>query len=326
MKLLSAMIFCLFFGVAADAQRVENSPPTKDADEITKFTNSPELEKLLTDAVEQIVSTKTAKPLRREEIAVTLVDLSDKKALRTANVNGETQIYPASVVKLFYLAAIHRWLEDEKIRATPELERGLRDMIVDSSNEATQYILDVLTDTSSGAELSAKEFEKWSFKRNAVNRYYQSLGYKNINVNQKTHCEDAYGREQQFRNYRGENRNMLTTNATARLMTEIALGEMVTAERSRKMLDLLVRDPFSSKNDGQAKNYTGLSLIDLDLKDAKLYSKAGWTSNSRHDAAFIEFPDGKKIVLVIFTENNADRKDIIAEIAKFVISSIRDGK
>ena len=81
-----------------------------------------------------------------------------------------------------------------------------------------------LTDTASGGELPAAEFAAWSFRRNRVNRFFTRMGYANINVNQKTFCEDAYGREQQFRNYRGENRNMLTTDATARLLTDQLLA------------------------------------------------------------------------------------------------------
>src|ERR687897_816579 len=68
------------------------------------------------------------------------------------------------------------------------VNRAVRDMIVDSSNEATQYVLDVITHTTSGYELPPKEMEEWQYKRNAVNRYFSSLGYTNINVNQKTHC------------------------------------------------------------------------------------------------------------------------------------------
>ncbi|MDQ3747393.1 MAG: class A beta-lactamase-related serine hydrolase, partial [Acidobacteriota bacterium] len=227
---------------------------------------------------------------------------------------------------LFYMAALHRWLEDGRIKiASPELQRGLKDMIVDSSNEATQYILDVLTDTSSGGELPAKEFETWSYKRNAVNRYFASLGYENINVNQKTFCEDAYGREQQFRNYKGENRNMLTTNATARLMSEIVLGKSVSAERSKQMLDLMKRD-FSGTTkdaDDQAHGFTAIALNKLNLKDAKLWSKAGWTSKTRHDAAHIETPDGLKFVLVVFTENFAQERDIIPSIASRIIKNFK---
>ena len=63
-----------------------------------------------------------------------------------------------------------------------------------------------------------------------------SLGYTpppGINVNQKTYCEGPYGREQLFRGSKGENRNKLTTEATARLLAEIATGKAVTPARSR---------------------------------------------------------------------------------------------
>src|SRR5262245_39227845 len=135
------------------------------------------------------------KKLQPDQLSITLIDVHDPKRPITASFRGNERVYPASVVKLFYLVAAHRWLEDKKVEPTPELTRALKDMIVDSSNEATQYVVDVLTHTTSGYELPPKEMEEWQNKRNAVNRYFSSLGYTNINVNQKTFCDDAYGRE-----------------------------------------------------------------------------------------------------------------------------------
>ncbi len=161
-------------------------------------------------------------------------------------------------------------------------------------------------------------------EKNAVNRYFASLGYERINVNQKTYCEDLYGRERQFWNA-GKNRNMLTTNATARLLAEIALGKSVSPERSKLMLNLLKRD-FSGTSkdaDSQAHGFTALALNELNLKDAKLWSKAGWTSKTRHDAAYIETPDGLKFVLVVFTENFANEREIIPGIAGKILKNFR---
>ncbi len=323
---LSLIVIGLNFVNAAAQTKGEVNPNPKKIYASIAIETSPALQTLLNNAVGETLNNFAAKKVKPDSVAATLIDLRDPKNLKMANYRGEQKIYPASVVKLFYMAALHRWLEDGKIKIpSPELERGLKDMIVDSSNEATQYILDVLTDTSSGGELSAKEFETWSYKRNAVNRYFQSLGYENINVNQKTFCEDAYGREQQFRNYKGENRNMLTTNATARLMAEIALGKSVSAERSRQMSDLMRRD-FSGTTkdaDDQAHGFTAIALNELNLRDAKLWSKAGWTSKTRHDAAYVETPDGLKFVLVVFTENFAQERDIIPSIASKIIKNFK---
>jgi hypothetical protein len=152
------------------------------------------------------------------------------------------------------------------------------------------------------------------------------MGYTGINVNQKTFCEDAYGIEQQSRAYKGQNRNMLTTNATARLLAEIVLGRMNTPERTKSMMDLMSRDwsKPSDDADNQAVGFSGKALIDIKLRGAKLWSKAGWTSRARHDAAYIETPDGLKFVLVVFTENHANEREIIAGIVANVIKRLRE--
>lgn len=286
------------------------------------FEQSPELQTVLTGAVGEAVNSVNGPNIN--DISATVIDLRDPNKMPIASFAGEEPIYPASVVKMFYMAALHQQLEDDKVVLTKELERGLRDMIVDSSNEATQYILDVLTDTSSGGELPQAAFDRWQYKRNRVNRYFTSMGYTNINVNQKTFCEDAYGIEQQSRAYQGKNRNMITTNATARLLAEIALGKSVTPERSRMMMDLMKRDPFADTKDpdSQATGFIGKALIEKKMTDAKLWSKAGWTSRARHDAAYIETSDGRKFVLVIYTENHSTKRELIPAIAGRIIEAM----
>jgi hypothetical protein len=169
--------------------------------------------------------------------------------------------------------------------------------------------------------LSEKDLKIWGYKRNVVNRYFESLEYQNINVCQKTFCEDAYGIERQFRGQDGINRNKLTTNATAQLLTEIVLGKAVTVDRTKQMLELMSRnwEGTSTDNDDQAHGFTGIALNDFGVKGAKLWSKAGWTSSTRHDAAYVELPDGGKFVLVVFTENHSVERNLIPSVARIVL-------
>jgi beta-lactamase class A len=280
------------------------------------------LQDLVNDAARTALTKFADQKLTQEQLSITLIDLRDPNHPVTASFRGNEQVYPASVVKLFYLGAVHRWLEDRKIQETDELKRAVRDMIVDSSNEATQYVVDVLTQTTGGFELPPKEMEEWQNKRNAVNRYYASLGYTNINTNQKTFCEDAYGRERVSRGPKGENRNKLTTDAVARLLSEIATGRAVNAARSAQMMELLKRDytGTSKDNDDQGHGFTGIAL--QGIAGAKLWSKAGWTSTTRHDAAYIELPNGAKFVLVTFTTDHANEREIIPTVAKVVLDGI----
>lgn len=266
------------------------------------------------------------KKFQPDQLSITLIDLRDPKRPVTAGFRGNERVYPASVVKLFYLVAAHRWLEDKKIEQTPELTRAIRDMIVDSSNEATQYVLDVLTHTTGGYELPPKEMEEWQYQRNAVNRYFSSLGYTNINVNQKTFCEDAYGRERVSRGPNGENRNKLTTDATARLMMEIVTGKAANAARTAEMMGLLKREYTGQSNDpdDQGRGFTGIAL--QGREGVRLWSKAGWTSTTRHDVAYIELPDGVKFVLATFTTNHSNDREIIPTVARVVIDGLKNVK
>lgn len=321
-------LICLSFVMSAAQKpdkKIEITPPKSY--KAPAIQSSPTLQNILDNAVNEMLKDFSSKGVKPDEVAATLIDLRDPANFMTAQVRGEARIYSASVVKMYYMAAIERQLEDGKVKMTPELERGLRDMIVDSSNEATQYILDVITGTSGGAELPQKEFEAWQYKRNRVNRWFSSMGYTNINVNQKTFCEDAYGIERQSRNFPTEaaNRNMLTTNATARLLAEIVTGRMNTPERTAAMMALMKRDPWGKAIDADDQNngFTGKYFIDSNTREVKLWSKAGWTSKTRHDAAYVETADGLKFVLVVFTENHANERGIIPGITGKVVNGLR---
>lgn len=271
---------------------------------------------LVTAAVKTTLEKFAAIHLRPDELAVTLVDLGAGKNFPHGTHRGDAPFYPASVIKMFYLAATHRWLEDGKISDSVELRRGLRDMIVDSGNEATGYVLDVLTDTTSGPELAPAALAAWHEKREAVNRWFRSLGYTDINANRKTWNEGPYGRDKQAVDQFTPSRNSLTANATARLLVEIATAKCVSAARCAEMLELMRRnfaDPCST--DYQGREFTGAGLPPT----AKLWSKAGDMSTARHDAAIVELESGKKFALVIFT-TRPDEKGIIPAITREIVA------
>jgi len=286
----------------------------------------PPLQELVNRAAKTTLDRFADKKLQENELSITLIDLRDPSHPVTASFHGNERVYPASVVKLFYLVAAHRWLEDKKIEQTPELTRAIKDMIVDSSNDATQYVGDVLTHTTGGYEPPPKEMEEWQYQRNAINRYFTSLGYTNINVNQKTFCEDAYGRERVSRGPNGENRNKLTTDATARLMMEIVTGKAANATRTAEMMELLKRDYSGNSNDpdDQGRGFTGIAL--KGQEGYHLWSKAGWTSTARHDVAYIETPDGAKFVLATFTTGHSNDREIIPTVARLVIDGLKEVK
>ena len=153
----------------------------------------------------------------------------------------------------------------------------------------------------------------WSLKRNVINEYFRSVHYGDINVNQKPWSNGPYGRESVFVGSDRHNRNMLTTNATARLIREIIQGRCITSKRSKEMLNLLSREhktPSEDKDD-QSTMFSGKHLP----ADYQIWSKAGWTSATRHDAAYIETPGGSRVISVIFTTNHSTVHDLVPSIS-----------
>jgi len=279
---------------------------------------APRLQAVVDSAVAE--TRKQFPKLQAKQIAVTLVDLRDSAQPTRGSHRGGEQIYPASVIKLFYLAAAHRWMEDGKLADTPELRRAMSDMIVHSYNEATHYVIDLLTGTTSGPELPEAELKAWFYQRNVVNRYFAGLGYRNVIAHKKPWCEGPYGRESQAIKAFEPKRNFLSTDAAARLMTEIVSGKCVSAKRSGEMMALLKRDPFSKEKDADSQSkFTGSALPE----GAKLWSKAGWTSQTRHDCAYVELADGRRFVLVTFTESHASERGILHAVARKVVEELR---
>lgn len=248
-------------------------------------------------------------------------------SIRGFSYRGVERIYPASVVKLFYLVAVHEWLDKGMVPSSAELERAMRDMIVDSSNDATGLVVDVLTGTTSGPELPPAPFETWKQQRNLVNRYLRSLQWselETVNVNQKTWCDGPYGRERDFLGVTMENRNMLTTEAAARLLHSIVGGVAVSAPASQAMMTLLRRSLAPSDLAADPENQvTGFLGGGLPL-EAKLWSKAGLTSKVRHDSAYIELPNQPPYLLVVFTEGKSQSQNeaILPFISHQIVESI----
>jgi Beta-lactamase enzyme family len=248
--------------------------------------------------------------------------------VRGFTYRGVERIYPASVVKLFYLVAANEWLEKGMIQTSKELERALGDMIIDSSNDATSLVVDILTGTTSGPELPPGPFETWKQQRHIVNRYYQSLGWEEmetINACQKTWGDGPYGRERAFYGEMLDNRNMLTTNAIARLLHSIVGGVAVSSGRSQTMMNLLKRslkpeDLPQNVEEDQVTGFLGGGLP----QNSQIWSKAGWTSQVRHDAAYIEIPDQRPYLLIVFTEGktHANSRDILPFVSKSVAQAI----
>lgn len=264
----------------------------------------------LSGIAKEVAAEFSAKGLKEDGLSIAVLDL---KGATDASYRADVSYYPCSVVKAFYLAYYEAEKEAGRLKDTPELVRGVKDMITVSSNDATGFVMDSITGTTSGPELSGTEWEAWKEKRNAVNRFFARRGYKDLNANQKTFCEDAYGREQQFRDG-GKNRNRMTPAEIARLFREIAKGEVCGPAGTAEMLALLSRDvtpdkPYEDMEPEDAR----LAARNLP-KGTKIWAKSGDAYDYHHLVARVALPNGREFVIAVFTKGVKTVPDVIPRV------------
>lgn len=299
------LVFVLFF-VAANA--------SANYREFLDFARDPSLETSLRRAAEQ--SLRQFPNMKAEDLAISMVDLSRDGMPSRADYHGDVPFYPASVIKLFFLADVY----GTKKESLGDVDRAMREMITVSDNDATAYLVDILADTSGGTELQGRALQRFIDRRRNINRRFERLGYRDVSAMMKPWSFGPYGRERQLLGENRVNRNKLTANATTSLMTWIVRRRAFSAAASEAMLNYLAR-PIEPQRpeENQVKEFIGEALP----ASSKLWSKAGWTGEVRHDVAYVELPDGRKFVLTIFTRGQAADTTLIPAITRNVLAELR---
>ncbi|MGZ7079310.1 MAG: hypothetical protein ACXVJT_07865, partial [Thermoanaerobaculia bacterium] len=86
--------------------------------------------------------------LTTDNFAMTMIDLTNPSTVSRGDYHGDAPFYPASVVKVFYMAEVFY----QHAETQPDVARALQEMIHVSDNDATGFLVDVISDTCSGPE------------------------------------------------------------------------------------------------------------------------------------------------------------------------------
>ena len=274
-----------------------------------------ELGAKLTRAAE--ASLKDFPKLTADNLALSVIDLTKPESPIRADYHGDASFYPASLVKLFFMAEVYH-----QGKLTPEIERALREMIQVSDNDATAFLVDILTDTCSGSELEGKALEDFIDRRRKLNRSFTSLGY-DISAMMKPWSFGPFGRDMQAMGENKVNRNRASANSFASLLLWIVRRHAISSQASDAMMSLLER-PLSPPRptENQVKEFFGESLP----PGTKLWSKEGDTSEVRHDAAYLELPSGRTFIIIILTRGAADDKTLLPAIGKHLLAELEASK
>ena len=220
--------------------------------------------------------------------------------------------YPASVIKIIYGIATEIWLQNDLLNESDELYRALKNMLSYSSNDATSYIVDILTATNSGPSLIGSNWEIWKHQRQIINRWLNNFNWKElegVNCSQKTWVDSPYGRDKDFYGKNNENRNSLSSLGIARffeaLMTNSLLNDKSTKRLKKYLFRSLDKSIRAKDPENQIDGFLGEGLSET----ARIWSKAGLMSEVRHDIAWWQEEGKNPMLAVVFTQGEGLSED-----------------
>jgi hypothetical protein len=249
---------------------------------------------------------------------------------------GDWGCYPCSLVKSFHLVHALAALDAGWLAPHPELDRALRDMILWSSNTATNYVIDLLTGTTGDTLLDGAALADWMAAREGLNRWFDSLNWPEMagcNLTQKLMDDTRYGREAQFAAQRGGYLNRLTPLATARLMAALFDGSLpLSPAATARAQALLARDPQgpeAANPNYQLSEYLGGQMP----AGVRIWSKAGhnlWTGDPKaswfkHDMIRLAAPGQKPLIFVLMTQGERlanEVPDAFPRIGRFLFDAL----
>jgi beta-lactamase class A len=320
--LLAAWLVC----APQAAPRADDLPPEEAAPQVYlgSIQGSEALQAFLDGAVEELLAGDPA--LRKQALRVALIDLPAGSAPRLAHRNGDSPVYPASVVKFVYLMATFAWRDRGRLEIDPALDRQLRAMTYSSSNRASQHVLRRLTETEAGPRLEPEEYAVFRERRQRVKRWLEELGVSDLHTVHPNYDGggDLYGRDLQFLedptvagslpNQTGpyRNRQAMTANGTARLLALLASDRALAPASSADVRQRMRRDPRRQRY--LARRIAGGADLRADLE---VYSKTGTWGPIFADAGIVRHVSGHQLVVVVFLEGRpAYRGSFIAKLTR----------
>jgi beta-lactamase class A len=229
-----------------------------------------------------LAHTGLADAVRRRQMGLALVDITDAKHPRTAAVNGDKMFYAASLPKIAILLGAFVEIERGKMRLDPATRFTLTKMIRVSSNEAASEMLRRV-----GEERVADILQSPRYK------LYDPA------VNGGLWCGKLYGRAPAWKRDPLHNYSHgATAMQVARFYYMLDTGRLVSPNLTVQMKQILSHPGIHHKFvRGLERAYPGVAI----------YRKSGSWRQWHSDSALVEH-NGHKYIIVGLTEHPAGSK------------------
>ncbi|EAQ41928.1 serine hydrolase [Polaribacter sp. MED152] len=236
--------------------------------------------------------------VKGKQMSVAIVDLSDSTAFRYAGVNDNHMMYAASLPKIAILLAVMDAIDKGELEYTNELKKDLRLMISKSNNRASTRNIDRVGYKKIEQVLRAPKHKLYDEEVGGglwVGKRYASAG--------KRYPDPIKGLS-----------HAATTRQVCSFYYQLALGNLISTERSREMLQIMKKP---------ALHHKFVNTLDKVAPKADVYRKSGSWRNYHSDSALVWGPDRKYIIVALIDYDYGEQtiRDLVIPLEKVLKNS-----
>jgi len=240
------------------------------------------------------VLTKLAKA---NQLSFSLVDITDPQYPRVAEVNGDVNLYAASLPKIAVLLGVFQKIHDGDLLLDKALEEKLIQMIRFSSNAAASELLDLIGKEYLAELLQSKRYQLYDKKNGGlwVGKHYSRAG--------------AWKRDPLYNLSHGA-----SSLKVAKFYYLLATDRLVSADSCSMMREILSDPGIKHKFVRGAQEH---------MPKAEIYRKSGTWKTYHSDSALIEHDGRSYIAVALINHPKGDKvlSDLLIAMDKIVFSA-----
>lgn len=293
-KTLAFLLF-FFFNFFSPAQQ---KLPIEDCEKVKSISELQDdgLQKILDKEI--LANPRWKNLVSREQMAIGIVDLSDLSDIKYAGINDENMMYAASLPKIAILLAAMDAIDKGELKDTKEIRKDLRLMISKSNNQASTRMIDRLGYDKIENVLRSPQTKLYDEEVGGglwVGKRYASGG--------PTHREPLKNLS-----------HAATTKQVCSFYYQLVMGNLVSTERSKEMLDIM-KDP--------ALHHKFVNTLDKIAPKATIYRKSGSWRNYHSDSALVWGPKRKYIIVALVDNDYGEQiiRDLVVPLEKVLKKS-----
>lgn len=286
MNLWGFILVFILGGFELSGQKIKIDPRANNAMTIPFDMKDSEIKSLLSFVDENLqyklgemvkADPKLNRLVAQKKMAIGLVLLNDTSNIRYARINGQVEMYAASLPKIAILLSTMDALEKGEIKDSEPLRQDMRLMIARSNNESSTRLIDLLGYEKIESVLTDPKYKLYDEEYGGglwVGKRYAKTGLR--------YPDPLHGIS-----------HAATVTQVCRFYYMLINGKLVSYEKSKEMLEIM-EDPEI--------HHKFVNSMETISPKAKLFRKSGSWRDYHSDSILVWGPD-RKFILVALTED-----------------------